>query len=207
MFNSKLKISCFHFSAKDLPRLMRNKNDKNWRKYPVKELRGSTLGVVGYGDIGKAAARLANAYGMKVQAMKRRKPAPGDEKDPIAQTVYGNSKEELLNLFSSCDYILCSMPLTSETEGMIGKAEFDAAKDGAVFINVGRGPIVDEKAMIEALEGGRLKGVGLDVFTVEPLPKESPLWSLDNVLLSPHSKFFCSREESCGFPRFCELPS
>ena len=181
---------------------MRNKNDKNWQKYPVQELRGSTLGVVGYGDIGKAAARLANAYGMHVQAMRRRKPAAGDDKDPIAQVVYGNSKEELRKLFSSCDYILCSMPLTSETEGMIGKAEFDAAKAGAVFINVGRGPIVDEKAMIEALQDGRLKGVGLDVFAVEPLPKESPLWSLDSVLLSPHSKY---SRELCGSAQPCEL--
>ena len=180
-----LSLACVYISAKDLPRLLRNKKDKKWKKYPVQELRGSTLGVVGYGDIGKAAARLAHAYGMNVQALKRH---VTDEKDPIAEVVYGNSKAELQKLFASCDYILCSMPLTPETEGMIGKAEFAAAKDGAVFINVGRGPIVDEHAMIEALQDGQLKGVGLDVFTMEPLPKESPLWSLDNVLLSPHSK-------------------
>lgn len=180
-------------SAKDLPRLLRNKGDSKWEKYPVLELRGATLGVVGYGDIGKAAARLAHAYGMKVQALKRRPPASG-EKDPIAEVMYGNSKAELQKLFSSCDYILCSMPLTPETQGMIGKDEFDSAKDGAVFINVGRGPIVDEPAMIEALKDGRLKGVGLDVFATEPLPSDSPLWKLDNVLLSPHSKFFISTE-------------
>ena len=181
-------IACFHhFSAKDLPRLLRNKGNNNWEKYPVKELRGSTLGIIGYGDIGKAAARLANAYGMKVQALKRRPPAAG-EKDHIAEVVYGNSKDELLKLFASCDYILCAMPLTPATQGMIGKAEFDAAKDGAVFINVGRGPIVDEPEMIAALQDGRLKGAGLDVFAVEPLQKDSSLWSLDNVLLSPHSK-------------------
>ena len=120
----------------------------------------------------------------KVQAMKR----SAAKEDPIAQVVYGNSKAELQQMFASCDYILCAMPLTTETQGMIGKEEFDAAKDGAVFINVGRGPIVDEKAMIEALQDGRLKGVGLDVFSVEPLPTDSPLWSLDNVLLSPHSE-------------------
>lgn len=169
--------------------MLRNKKDKNWQKYPIQELRGSTLGIVGYGDIGKAAARLAHAYGMKVQAMKRRRPSPGEEKDPIAEVVYGNSKAELRKMFSSCDYVLCAMPLTAETKGMIGKTEFDAAKEGSVFINVGRGPIVDERAMIEALQDGRLKGAGLDVFAMEPLPKESPLWSLDNVLLSPHSKY------------------
>lgn len=177
-------------SAKDLPRLLRNKGNSNWEKYPVQELRGATLGVVGYGDIGKAAARLAHAYGMQIQALKRR-PPPADEKDkdPIASVVYGNSKAELQKLFASCDYVLCAMPLTPETTGMIGKDEFDAAKDGAVFINVGRGPIVDGTAMIDALKDGRLKGVGLDVFATEPLPKDSPLWKMDNVLLSPHSKF------------------
>ena len=166
---------------------MRNKSGKNWQKYPIKELRGSTLGVVGYGDIGKAAARLAHAYGMKVHALKRR-PSSSGEKDPIAEVLYGSSKAELQKLFASCDYILCSLPLTPNTEGMIGKAEFDVAKEGAVFINVGRGPIVDETEMIAALRDGRLKGVGLDVFATEPLPVDSPLWSLDNVLLSPHSK-------------------
>ena len=123
---------------------MRNKGVKNWEKYAVQELRGATLGVVGYGDIGKSAARLAQAYGMTVHALKRRP----SESDPIASVMYGNSKEELRTLFASCDYVLCAMPLTPETEGMIGKAEFDAAKDGAVFINVGRGPIVDEDAMV-----------------------------------------------------------
>jgi phosphoglycerate dehydrogenase-like enzyme len=171
-------------SAKDLPRLLRNKEATNWEKYPVLELRGATMGVVGYGDIGKAAARLAYAYGMKVQALKRR---PASEKDPIVNVMYGNSKEELLNLFASCDYILCAMPLTPETRGMIGKAEFDAAKKGAVFVNVGRGPIVDEEALIAALKDGRLKGAGLDVFATEPLSAESPLWMMDNVLLSPHN--------------------
>lgn len=166
---------------------MRNKNKANWEKYPVKELRGATLGVVGYGDIGKAAARLAHAYGMKIQALKRRPPSSG-ETDPIASVVYETSKKGLKSIFSSCDYVLCAMPLTPETQGMIGKDEFDAAKDGAVFINVGRGPIVDEPEMIAALQDGRLKGVGLDVFATEPLPADSPLWNMENVLLSPHSK-------------------
>jgi phosphoglycerate dehydrogenase-like enzyme len=163
---------------------LRNKKATNWEKYPVLELRGATMGVVGYGDIGKAAARLAHAYGMKIQAMKRR---PASEKDPLVDVMYGNSKEELLKLFASCDYILCAMPLTPETRGMIGKAEFDSAKKGAVFVNVGRGPIVDEEALIAALKDGRLKGAGLDVFATEPLSAESPLWTMDNCLLSPHN--------------------
>jgi phosphoglycerate dehydrogenase-like enzyme len=174
-------MACSYF-AKDLPRLLKNKGAKNWEKYNVLELRGSTLGIVGYGDIGRAAARLALAYGMKVIALRRR-PAPDD----LCSVVYGNDKESLNRLFAECDYILCAAPLTAETKGMIGKDQFDVAKSGAVFINVGRGPIVDEDALIEALKDGRLKGAGLDVFATEPLSKSSPLWELDNVLLSPHN--------------------
>lgn len=174
-------MACSYF-AKDLVRLLKNKGDKNWGKYNVLELRGSALGIVGYGDIGQAAARLAVAYGMKVIALRRR-PVP----DELCTAVYGNDKESLNRLFAECDYVLCAAPLTADTEGMIGKEQFDVAKAGAVFINVGRGPIVDEDALIEALKDGRLKGAGLDVFSTEPLSKASPLWELENVLLSPHN--------------------
>jgi phosphoglycerate dehydrogenase-like enzyme len=174
-------MACSYF-AKDLPRLLKNKGNKDWNKYNVLELRGSTLGIVGYGDIGRAAAKLAKAYGMKVIAL-RRNPQKASQDDPYCDAVYGN--DQLNDLFAESDYILCSAPLTAETKGMIGKSQFDAAKANAVFINVGRGPIVDEEALIEALKDGRLKGAGLDVFTTEPLPRESELWELDNVLLSP----------------------
>lgn len=174
-------MACSYF-AKDLPRLLKNKNNKNWEKYSVLELRGATLGVVGFGDIGKAAARLAAAYGMKILAL-RRNPRP----DPLCDAVYGNDKESLNRIFAESDYLLCAAPLTAETRGLIGKEQFDCAKEGSVFINVGRGPIVDEPAMIEALKDGRLKGAALDVFATEPLPEDSPLWELDNVLLSPHN--------------------
>ena len=174
-------LACSYF-AKDLPRLQRNKHGKHWDKYDVLELRGATLGIYGYGDIGKACARLASAYGMKTIAL-RRNPQP----DPLCTAVYGNDKASLNRLFQESDYILCAAPLTSETRGAIGKEQFDNAKEGAVFINVGRGPIVDEEALVEALQDGRLKGAGLDVFASEPLSVDSPLWEMDNVLLSPHN--------------------
>lgn len=175
-------MACSYF-AKDLPRLLQQKQSSKWEQYPILELRGATLGVVGYGDIGRAAAKLAKAYGMKVIALRRN---PDKTKsDPIADKVYGNNA--MNQLFAESDYILCAAPLTPETEKMIGKEQFDCAKQDAVFINVGRGPIVDEAALVEALKDGRLKGAGLDVTSIEPLPKESPLWKLDNVLLSPHN--------------------
>jgi phosphoglycerate dehydrogenase-like enzyme len=172
-------LSCGYF-AKDLPRLMRQKKEKNWEQYCVKELRGSTLGIVGYGDIGKACGRLAKAYGMKVVALKR---TPVD--DDVADVVYGG--DGLNELMAECDYIVVAAPLTEKTKGMVGEAALSAAKEGSVLINLGRGPIVDEKAMIGALESGKLRGLALDVFDVEPLPKGNKLWELDNVLLSPHN--------------------
>jgi len=178
-------MACGYF-AKDLPRLMNNKKDGNWKKYCVQELRGATLGVVGYGDIGRASAKLAKAYGMKVIAL--RKNVPSDEAiaaDPYCDAVYGT--DSLNQLFGECDYVLCAAPLTAETHKMIGKDQFDHAKKDCVFINVGRGPVVDEPAIIEALKDGRLKGAGLDVFTNEPLEVDSELWALENVLLSPHN--------------------
>ena len=175
-------MACSYF-AKDLPRLLKQKNAKNWEKYSVKEIRGSILGIVGYGDIGRAAAKLAKAYGMKVIAL-RRNPNKSPE-DPYCDVVYGSDKDSLNKLFSESDYVLCAAPLTPETKGMIGKEQFDNAKDDAVFINVGRGPIVDEDAVIDALKTGKLKGAVLDVFAMEPLPKDSELWELENVLLSP----------------------
>lgn len=176
-------MACAYF-AKDLPRLLQNKQSKQWKKYNVLELRGATMGIVGYGDIGRAAAKLAKVYGMRVVALRRNPDRAADE-DPHCDVVYGSDRESLNRLFSESDYVLCSAPLTDETRGMIGREQFDSAKEDAVFINVGRGPIVNEEELIDALKDGRLKGAGLDVFAVEPLPVDSELWTLENVLLSP----------------------
>jgi phosphoglycerate dehydrogenase-like enzyme len=156
-------------------------------RYSVLELRGATLGIVGYGDIGRTTARLAKAYGMKVIALTRRgRNATAVNDDPWVDELWDNS--QLNRLFAESDYVLCALPLTAATRKFIGAEQFQSAKEGSVFINVGRGPVVDEEALIAALQhGGRLKGAALDVFDVEPLPESSPLWSFDNVLLSPHN--------------------
>jgi len=129
---------------------------------------------------------------MNIIALKRKKReflvANVEEKeDEIANTVY-YGKENIPTVFSQSDYVLCAAPLTEETHGMIGREAFASAKSGqTVFINVGRGPIVDEPAMITALQSGQLRGAALDVMCQEPLPRDSPLWRMPTVLLSPHN--------------------
>ena len=143
-----------------------------------------TMGVVGYGDIGKACGSLAKAYGMRVLAL-RRDPSKC-EGDPIVDMAYGSG--QVGDMLAECDYVLVAAPLTEKTRGMVGREELGRVKDGAVLINVGRGPIVDEQALIDNLKpGGRLAGAALDVFDVEPLPKENELWELPNVLVSSHN--------------------
>ena len=177
-------MACSYF-AKDLPRLMKQKKAKNWEKFDVEELRGKTLGIVGYGDIGRACAKLAHVYGMRIVALRRNPKLSAT--DPYCSVVYGTDKKSLNTLMSESDYIVCSAPSTVETRGMVNADAFEAVKDNAVFINLGRGPVVDEDAMIEALSNGKLKGAALDVFLEEPLPTSNDLWELDNVLLSPHN--------------------
>jgi phosphoglycerate dehydrogenase-like enzyme len=173
------------YFAKDLPRLMRNKKGKNWDNYDIEELRGKTLGIVGYGDIGRACAKLASVYGMRIVALRRHPYLSKD--DPYCSVVYGTDKASLNQLMSESDYIVCSAPSTVETEGLVNAEAFEHVKKNAVFMNMGRGPVVDENALIQALKDGRLKGAALDVFVQEPLPEENELWELENVLISPHN--------------------
>jgi phosphoglycerate dehydrogenase-like enzyme len=140
---------------------------------------------LGYGDIGRATAKLASVYGMKVIAL-RRNPAKS-EFDPICDEVFGTGKEALQTLMNKSDYVVCSAPSTVETRGMVNAAAFEASKENQVFINLGRGPVVDEDALLESLKNGRLRGAALDVFATEPLPSDHEFWEMENVLISPHN--------------------
>lgn len=146
------------------------------------ELGGATLGLVGLGSIGRNLASRASAMGMKVIATRehadRPKPQHVDEVFPTSQ---------LDELLSRSDYVVLSAPVTPATRGMIARAQFSAMKKDAYLINVGRGPLVDEPALIEALRERRIAGAALDVFDQEPLPPESPLWDLENLLITPHT--------------------
>jgi len=173
--------SIFHF-AKDLRRMVRNQEAARWEQFDVEMVTGKTLGVVGYGEIGRAAAVRAQALGMKVHAIRRR-PELSNDDSVVAKSFAIADRAAML---AGCDYVLLAAPLTDETRGLIGAAEIAAMKPSAVVINLGRGPVIDEAALIAALSSGKLRGAALDVFDVEPLPAGHPFWTMENVLLSPH---------------------
>jgi len=177
---AEFAIASIFFFAKDLRRLIRNQEAGRWEQFDVDFVRGQVLGIVGYGEIGRETARLARALGMKAYALRRR-PADSPEVDRFFST------NELREMMAASDFILVSAPLTPETNGMIGKTEIEAMKPSAVIINVGRGPVIVESALIGALEQRSIKGAALDVFDVEPLPAGHPFYRLPNVVLSPHS--------------------
>ncbi|GAX20232.1 gluconate 2-dehydrogenase [Fistulifera solaris] len=177
-------MACAYF-AKNLPLLLEKQQQRSWHKYNVEELRHKTMGIVGYGDIGRAVAKLATVYGMRVVALRRHPFLSRD--DPYCNVVYGRDQESLHQLMRESDYIVCSAPSTVETRGMVSAEAFQHMKPNAVFINLGRGPVIDETALQKALQAGRLKGAALDVFVEEPLSTDSPWWDTPHVLISPHN--------------------
>jgi len=174
--------ACSYF-AKRIPRLLHQQKEHLWEKFCVRELRGATMGIVGYGNIGKACAKLAKVYGMKIVALRRN--SEESRSDPDVDHVYG--VEDLNTVLSCSDYLVVAMPLTSDTHHMLNESNLQYCKPGQVLINIGRGLLIDETALIKALGSNQLLGAALDVFAEEPLPSDSPLWGLPNVLISPHN--------------------
>ncbi|MFY9912783.1 MAG: D-2-hydroxyacid dehydrogenase [Candidatus Sulfotelmatobacter sp.] len=174
-------LAAILYFAKDFRRMVRNQVAGAWEQFDVEEIAGKTVGILGYGDIGRAVAIRVHAMGMRVLATRRHVPTSSDQ---LVQQFYGpEARQEMIAL---CDYIVATAPLTEETRHMISDPEFAAMKPNAVVINVGRGPVIDQAALLRALRAGRIKGAGLDVFENEPLPTGDPLYTLENVLLSPH---------------------
>lgn len=171
------------YFAKDFRRMIRNQMAGVWEAFDVSWVSGHTVGIIGYGDIGRAIAGRVSALGMTVLAV-RRHASTSKTVDPLVAQTY--APERRLEMISRCDYVVVAAPLTSETRGMIGEAEFAVMKPTAVVINVGRGPVINEEAMIGALSSGRIRGAALDVFDHEPLPAGHPFYKLENILLSPH---------------------
>src|SRR6185437_3639736 len=170
------------YFAKDFPRMLRNKSAHRWEVFDVDEISTQTLGIVGYGDIGCAVASRARAMGMKVLALKRHAPA---QPDPLIAAFY--KPAELHTMLAQCDYVAVCAPLTRETHHMISDREFAVMKPRAFIINVGRGPVIDQAALLRALSEKKIRGAGLDVFEQEPIPADDPIWSFENVFISPHT--------------------
>lgn len=146
----------------------------------VAEIEGSTIGIIGFGGIGQAVARKAAAMGLSVLAMRRSARAgPGD----IEMLTGAHALEQLLR---RSDYVVVAVPATAMTKGLLGSTELNMLRRDAVLINVARGEIIDEAALVDRLREGQLRGAALDVFATEPLPADSPLWTMPNVLITPH---------------------
>lgn len=169
--------------AKGFPYMLRRQQERAWdRRFAARELDGRTCGIVGMGAIGGETARRARAMGMRVLATRRS--VVRRTSDDLAHELLPPA--ELPSLLAESDYVVLAMPLTAETRGMIGAGELAAMKRTAVLINVARGAVVDERALIAALQDGTIAGAGLDVFEREPLPADSPLWGMENVVVTPH---------------------
>jgi phosphoglycerate dehydrogenase-like enzyme len=187
------------FHAHRLWRLPEYRSVRDWslrRAFQPSILIGRTVGLLGYGGVGRRAAHVLAGLGMRVVAVRRSPGRPAAEhyrRPEIEALDTGPEPAEIRGLDSldwllrQSDYLVSTVPLTSESRGMIGARELGLLPRGAVVINVSRGPIFDEDALTEALQSGALGGASLDVFRVEPLPATSPLWDLPNVMITPHS--------------------
>jgi phosphoglycerate dehydrogenase-like enzyme len=166
--------------AKDLPGTLRLQHERRWRHRETERLGGKHVLVAGTGPIGRAIGRTLAAAGMTVTGVGRR----ARESDPDLGTVL--PMDRLAEGLAAADYVVLAAPLTDATRGMIGAAALSAMRPTARLINVGRGPLVVQEDLVAALAEGRIAGAALDVFADEPLADSSPLWAMDNVIVSPH---------------------
>lgn len=183
-----------HFRG--LTHLQDEQKAHHWERFATTDLTNKTVAIVGLGRIGKEVARLSKAFGMRVIGTKAR------ENDAQVDVFF--PPEQLHAMLGEADVVVLIVPHTPLTDKMIGADEFAAMKQGAYLVNIARGAVVDEPAMIEALRSGQLGGAALDVFATEPLPADSPLWDMPNVLVSPHSASTSDRENERIVELFCD---
>jgi phosphoglycerate dehydrogenase-like enzyme len=178
---AEFALGAMLYFAKDFQRMKASQGARRWEPFDVQMLDGATLGIAGYGDIGRAVGKLGRSAGMNLLALRRHPERSSD--DPLRPEMAASPQA----LCARSDYLVLAAPMTSETRHLIGPAELAAMKPTAVLVNVGRGGLVDQTALVAALRRGALKGAALDVFETEPLPTGDPLWELPNVLVSPHT--------------------
>ena len=170
------------YFAKGVPELAGWQAKRRWQRHTTTQLRGSSAVLVGLGGIGREIAKLLDSAGVRVTGVGR----PGRGYQVPGVTSYADDTQ-LASVLPEADALILACPLTERTNGLIGPAELGLLRPGAVVVNVSRGQVVDEAALIEQLASGHLGGACLDVFETEPLPESSPLWAMPNVLVSPHS--------------------
>jgi len=187
--------------SRGLLRMVNDQRRRHWERYAGTDLVDRRLTIVGVGAIGRELARIAKAFGMVVTGVKRSTAGV----DPAALCL-----DELLPIdhlhdaIEKAEYLVLATPHTPETEGFIGRDELAMLPRGAMLINIGRGPIIDQAALVDSLHSGHLGAAALDVFAEEPLPESSPLWTMPNVLISPHSAGTSDRENGRITDLFCE---
>lgn len=198
--------------SRRLPQLLELQRERTWQPLEGTELRDVTVGIVGLGSIGQAVASLASAFGCRVLATRRRAEAAftlADEADGGGLLGQGTIErvmgpEGLPELLAESDFIVLAAPLTPATVGMIDEAALATAKPGAWLINVARGRLIDERALLRALRDGPLGGAVLDAFREEPLPPGSPFYDLPNVIVTPHTSWSSGRVVDRSIALFCD---
>jgi D-2-hydroxyacid dehydrogenase (NADP+) len=165
--------------ARDLPRAMRQRNARKWERYPSQLLKGKTVGIFGVGAIARSLAPKCKSFGMTVVGISS-VPRSMDGFDHMIH------RDKLETAARELDFLVLLTPYTPETHGIVGVKVLGAMKPTAFLVNLARGGIVDEEALVRALREKRLAGAALDVFATEPLPEDHPLWSMDNVIVTPH---------------------
>ena len=204
--------------SRHLPELLELQRERTWQPLEGRELRELTIGIVGYGSLGRAVASLASAFGSRVIALRRRPEASWSERPPTAPDPAAEDDgfpfeprvdkvlgpEGLHELLGESDIVVLAAPLTAETEGMIDEAAVSAMKRTAWLINVARGRLVDDTALVRALREHRIGGAALDTFRDEPLPPSSAYWELPNVILTPHTAWSSTRVLDRSIDLFCD---
>lgn len=173
--------------AKGFPRAYRSQQENTWRPYIASELEDATVGILGLGAIGRHVAKLAKGFGMRVIATRRsqeKRMSGAAAGEQYVDEMF--ARDEIPVMLGECDYVVVAVPLTEESRYLIGEAELSAMKRNAVIVNIARGAVIDQQALIRAVKNGVIGGVALDVTDPEPLPPDSELWRLDNVMITPH---------------------
>lgn len=177
---SEFVLSSILYFSRNIPKYIKDKKNHYWDSLNlVEEAHGKVVGIFGAGTIGQELAEKIKILGMKVYGLNT-----SGESRPNFEKMYSSTQK--MELLEQCDFVLLLLPLTEKTKNYIGEAELKRMKKDSYLINIGRGPLLNENAFIRAIKNNEIKGGALDVFNNEPLPKDSPLWNLENVLITPH---------------------